>query len=226
MNCPVPGSALPALSPVTGQTILAEIVDRYAVTRAVSGRPDAAARFIGEYARLLLPPVLHLLHHGLGLEAHLQNSIPVFRDGVPVRIAFRDFAGLRLHLPRIRIAAPRLELWPGSVIGTDDADVARSKAGYTTFQAHLGELIARLTESHALDERAAWRGVRDVVDEVYDGMGRGSDASDAGDHAFTTAPEMPHKALVRMRLEGTGDIYVPVPNPLFEEDHPRGNGHG
>jgi len=25
---------------------------------------------------------------------------------------------------------------------------------------------------------------------------------------------VPHKALVRMRLAGTGDIYVPVRNPL------------
>ena len=36
-----------------------------------------------------------------GLEAHLQNSLPTFRGGRPHRIAFRDFAGLRLHLPRL-----------------------------------------------------------------------------------------------------------------------------
>ena len=29
-----------------------------------------------------------------------------------------------------------------------------------------------------------------------------------------TAPVVPHKALVRMRLAGNGDVYVPVRNPL------------
>jgi len=41
------------------------------------------------------------------------------------------------------------------------------------------------------------------------------DASSTGDdHAFFTAPRMPHKALVRMRLAGGGDLYIPVRNPL------------
>ena len=37
-----------------------------------------------------------------------------------------------------------------------------------------------------------------------------------GSHAFLTAPRIPHKALVRMRLAGTGDVYVPVRNPLHD----------
>ena len=37
------------------------------------------------------------------------------------------------------------------------------------------------------------------------------------DACVPTAPTMPHKALVRMRLgaPGSGDVYVPVDNPLF-----------
>ena len=38
------------------------------------------------------------------------------------------------------------------------------------------------------------------------------------DHAFLTAPTVPHKALVRMRLAGAGDVYVPVRNPLMTPD--------
>jgi hypothetical protein len=34
------------------------------------------------------------------------------------------------------------------------------------------------------------------------------------DHAAFTAARVPHKALVRMRLAGSGDLHVPVPNPL------------
>jgi D-ornithine---citrate ligase len=203
----VPGAALPAVSPVTGRSVLAEVVDRY------RGSP---CDFVEAYARLLLPPVLRLAAAGVGLEAHLQNSIPIFVDGVPARIAFRDMAGLRLHLPRLSRYSIVDRLWPGSVVATDDVRVLRAKVGYTALQAHLGEVIALLVASHDLDEPAAWRRVRAVLDEA---------CADPGDHAYFTAPRVAHKALVRMRLAagatppgataaGSGDIYLPVENPL------------
>lgn len=156
------------------------------------------------YASLLLSPLLKLTAQGIALEAHLQNCLPTFVGGRPARLALRDFAGLRLHPGRLAAAGHRIALWPGSVVGTDDLDVFRAKIGYTAFQAHLGEIVIRLGESHGLDERQAWRIVRRVVDESCTGE----------DHAFFTAPTLPHKALVRMRLTGGGDIYVPVANPL------------
>ncbi len=176
----VPGGALPFL--------LGELV---------TGDP---ADWLREYAGLLLPPLLRLTAQGVALEAHLQNCLPTFVDGRPHRLALRDFAGLRLHLPRLAAAGHDIALWPGSVVGTDDLDVLRAKIGYTAFQAHLGEVIMRLD----LDEDHAWRIVRDVVDASASG----------DDHAAFTAPLVPHKALVRMRLAGAGDIYLPVPNPL------------
>jgi siderophore synthetase component len=92
----------------------------------------------------------------------------------------------------------------------------RAKVGYTALQAHLGELVVRLTRSHNLDEAAAWRAVREVVDEVYEPLRAdpACAAAAAADHAAFTAARVPHKALVRMRLAGSGDIYVPVANPL------------
>jgi siderophore synthetase component len=120
-------------------------------------------------------------------------------------MAFRDLAGLRLHLPRLRARAADLRLWPGSVTVTEDLAVMRAKVGYTALQAHLGEVVRLLVTGAGLDEDAAWRVVRGVLDE---------EAVDAGDHAFLTAPTVPHKALVRMRLAGAGDAYVPVHNPL------------
>jgi siderophore synthetase component len=176
----VPGGALPLM-----------------LDELVTGDPG---QWLREYAELLLPPLLRLTARGVALEAHLQNCLPTFVDGRPHRLALRDFAGLRLHRPRLAAGGHDVELWPGSVVGTDDLDVLRSKIGYTAFQAHLGELVIRL----GLDEDRAWRIVREVVDEVATG----------DDHAFFTAPQMPHKALVRMRLAGPGDLYIPVRNPL------------
>jgi D-ornithine---citrate ligase len=213
----VPGSALYARSPLSGRPLLAEIVDRYAGTRRLGDPPAAALAFLDEYARLLLPPVLRLAtRYGIALEAHLQNCVPTFVAGVPHRLALRDFAGLRVYRPRLAARGVALALWPGSVVDTADAAVMRAKLGYTALQAHLGELVLRLVGSHGLDEPAAWRAVRAVLDEVYDGLrgepGLAGDAAD--DHGFLTAARVPHKALVRMRLGGAGDVYVPVPNPL------------
>jgi siderophore synthetase component len=173
--------------------------------------------FVADYARVLLPPLLRLAtRHGIGLEAHLQNCLPVLRGATPVRMVLRDVAGLRIHLPRLAARGHRPPLWPGSVVGTDDVTVMLSKLGYTALQAHLGELIRHLAVTAGLDETAAWHEVRSVVDEVYDDLRRDPAvaADAAADHAFWTAPRMPHKALVRMRLAGAGDVYVPVPNAL------------
>jgi len=152
------------------------------------------------YAEMLLPPLMRLTAQGVALEAHLQNCLPTFVGGRPHRVALRDFAGLRLYLPRLRAAGHDITLWPGSVVGTDDLEIFRAKIGYTLFQAHLGEIILRL----AIDEDRAWRIVREVLDECCSG----------DDHAAFTAPLVPHKALVRMRIAGGGDVYIPVRNPL------------
>jgi D-ornithine---citrate ligase len=207
----VPGSALTAVDPITGSSILSGLVDDYAITRGGIGPADAAAGFLRAYANLLLRPVLRLAaHSGIGLEAHLQNCVPTFVGGVPFRMGLRDFAGMRLHHGRLarrlagRAAAP---LWPGSVIGTDDEQVLLAKVAYTAFQAHLGEIVLRLTQTHRLPRSRGWPVIREIVDEVLDGH---------PDHAFFTAATVPHKALTRMRLAENGDIYVPVTNPLAD----------
>ena len=221
----VPAVALPARCPLTGQPVLTELVDAYGRARGHTDRSGAASGFLDEYAALLLPPVLRLAtRFGVGLEVHLQNCVPTFRHGMPHRLLLRDFAGLRLHLPRLcaQTTAPVPELWPNSVVATDDAGVLRAKVAYTAFQAHLGELVVTLTGTHGLDEDAAWRRVRALVDEVYGPLRADPAVGEAAraDHAFLTAPTVPHKALVRMRLAPRGgDRYVPVPNPLHRPGH-------
>ncbi|GGN87576.1 hypothetical protein GCM10010112_70400 [Actinoplanes lobatus] len=199
----IPGGALPAYDPATHTTVLAGLVD------ATGGNP---ATWLTDYTRLLLPPLLRLATHGIALEAHLQNCLPTFLGGHPHRLALRDFAGLRLHPGRLHQAGHTIDLWPGSVITTDDTEILRAKLGYTALQAHLGELVIRLGETHNLDENHAWRLIRAVVDETYDALGTHPHAT--ADHTWLTAPTVPHKALVRMRLAGTGDIHIPVKNPL------------
>ncbi|MCA2214936.1 IucA/IucC family protein [Jidongwangia harbinensis] len=207
----VPGGALPAVDPATGRTVLAGLVAGYAAARGRRDDAGTARAWLDDYSRLLLPPLLRLATRGMALEAHLQNCLPTFLAGTPHRLVVRDFAGLRLHPGRLAADGHTIALWPGSVVGTGDERVLRAKIGYTALQAHLGELVIRLGESHGLDEDAAWRTVRAVVDETYAAL---PGPAARADHAAFTAPRVPHKALVRMRLGGAGDAYLPVRNPL------------
>lgn len=208
----VPGTALPARDPLTGATVLAGLVNRSGLT---------ALAFVTRYARVLLPPVLRLAtRHGIGLEAHLQNCILTFVDGVPHRLVLRDLAGLRVHAPRLA-RSRGIAFWPGSVTVTSDVEVMLAKVSYTALQAHLGEVILQLAASHGLDEAAAWAAIRSIVDDVYTELAAEPGLADAAraDHTYLTGPTAPHKALLGMRLRAAagqpGDYYVTVTNPLW-----------
>lgn len=200
----VPAIALSATDPVAGRTLIDLLV-------AQDGRGPEA--FLDDYARLLLTPALGMAtRFGVGLEAHLQNCIVTFTGGRPTRLILRDLAGLRLHAGRLADASIGVDLWPGSVVGTGDEGILMAKVAYTALQAHLGEVVASL----GLPAAVAWSRVRAVVDGIYADLAGYAPVAAKADHAFLTAPTVPHKALVRMRLAGRGDIYVPMENPLHE----------
>lgn len=222
----VPGVALYAHSPLSDRTVLAELVDRYAAHQREPCRDLAALSFLDRYARVLLGAVLRLMSgYGVGLEAHLQNTLPTFVDGVPARVVFRDWGGLRVHLPRLTRRGYSPPLRPGSLTVTGSVDVLRAKVASTALQSHLGEVVVHLGRSHGLAEAAAWQRVREVAVAVLAGLGREAGAGPATAHVARDAaddlrallaPTLPHKALVSMRLHpGGGDRHVAVPNPLW-----------
>ena len=204
----VPGGALPAVDPVTGRTVLAGLVTAYA--RTTGRRDDAAAAgaFLDEYARLLLPPLLRLTtRHGVALEAHLQNCLPTFVDGraapagrarlrraAPAPAAARRRRAARCRCGRARSSAPTTT----QVLPREDR--LHRVAGAPRRARHPAGRVPRPRRGRRLAHRAGRRR-RDL---------RPADADPAvrpprADHAALTAPTVPHKALVRMRLGGTGD---------------------
>lgn len=208
-------AAFLARSPLTEQPLLLELVDALA-----AAAPDAAKAFLERYVGLLVPAALTLLvKYGLALEAHMQNCVPVFRDGAPVRMLIRDWGGLRLYAPRLERQGLTVRLREGSVTRAATIDAARSKLYYTLYQNHLAELVWLLVRAGRVEERAAWRLIRRVSEAAFAALSEDPALAAAAeaDRRALFAPEAAHKALTLMRLQPEGgDRYCQLPNPLAE----------
>lgn len=229
----ITGACLTSASPISGASVLAELVARSARTRGIA-EPAAAELFLRRYSELLTTCAIVLLSkYGVGIEGHLQNTVVVVDEtGSPERLLLRDFGGVRLHLGRLAAAGYRLDLPPDSVTVAELTEVHR-KAFYTCFQANLAEIVLALVSGHGLETAACWRVVLGHLSRALDYV-RETDyaAANAGrDAAAVTAPTLPHRTFVRQMLRGAGaDLYVPVPNPLHRAASSptapcRGDGH-
>ncbi|HET9257750.1 MAG TPA: IucA/IucC family protein, partial [Pseudonocardiaceae bacterium] len=136
---PVPSCALPARAPVTGSSLLTELVTRFAVSCGEGDLGAAGLRFAHQYATLLLPvSVILMTKYGIAVEAHLQNCIITFADAVPARLVLRDWGGMRIYPPRLRRHGLSFDPRPGAATVTDDVQVMRAKMLYTVLSNHLG----------------------------------------------------------------------------------------
>ena len=189
----LPLAALAAPSPATGRPLLTEAVR--------ADYPPAA--FAGDLVRLLLPPVLRLLHRGAALEAHGQNTLVLLDRGRPVRLYYRDVGGVRLSPARLGDAAPPLH----GDLPTDDPETLRTKL-FAALTVVLGELADTLERGCGTDPAAVWVPAAQVA--------RHAVAAGYRDAAALLSPVLPVKATTAMRLadDPLADLWTTVPNPM------------
>ncbi|BCB03733.1 IucA/IucC family protein [Bacillus sp. KH172YL63] len=214
----VTGNSLYAISPFSEKTILAELLDEYCHHRGVPNR-EGAKLFFKDYVSITLPGVLTLLtKYGVALESHLQNSVPVFKNGKPVRFYFRDWGGARIYKPRLEAQGIFPAFYPGSITMTNKKDEMYAKAHYTFFQSHLGEIIRLLVEETGVNESEFWQIVRDDCEQIFSSLSMTVPLNVEEDRAYIYQGEVSHKALTKMRMmPSSGYLYSPVPNPLSKE---------
>jgi siderophore synthetase component len=215
----VPACALLAESPVSGGPVLLEVLELFAAGRGIADSEPAAVAFLRRYCEVCLPGFLTVMsRHGVSLEGHLQNSIPVFRGGEPVRVLVRDFGGVRILGERLARQRIRAELHPGSAIAIEDVEDLRNKVYYPVFQNHLGELIACLVRRLDLEEGRLWQPVAEVCRRVFRELKVDPAIREqaARDEAALFRPTLDLKAMTTMRLLGhvTDYAFSEVPNPL------------
>ena len=200
---PVPLSALAAPSFASGRPLVTE-----AVEIGYGGDPMA---YFADLARLVLPPLLTLLHRGVALEAHGQNTLVLLRHGRPVRLLYRDFGGIRVS--RRRLSAHGIDPPPLSGdIPCDDPDTLRTKLFAAMCAGALAEQVALLRHTYGVDPDQLWSQVSAVARATYAALPR--DASGDADALFACA--LPVKATTAMRLSADplADIWATIPNPL------------
>lgn len=118
-------------------------------------------------------PVLHLLwEHGIALESHAQNMILLHRDGLPTRVALKDFHdGVRFSKALLSAPAPVLtappaahaQINPNSFLETDSADELRDFTFDALFFVSLAELSWLFLCHYGMTEKQFWRITREVL---------------------------------------------------------------
>jgi siderophore synthetase component len=186
----LPLAALAAPSPASGRALLTELPD-----------PLGAATSL---VHLLLPALLRLLHLGVALEAHGQNTLVVLAHGQPVRLLYRDFGGIRLHaglLARAGVTTPPLL---GDLL-TEEVPQLWTKTFAAAVSTVCAELAATLHRELGVAPGQFWDQVAAAARRV---------PGPATDALF--GPTLPVKALVRMRLsdQPIDDQWTTLPNPV------------
>lgn len=174
----------------------------------------------------LLPLWRLLVHHGIALEAHAQNLILVHRDGLPARIALRDFHDSLEYVPSF-LARP--ELAPDfSLLDPRFADAPSGRYYAMSSERELFELFADtvlifnlaelswMLERHCgFHESAFWRLARAVLAEY-----RGSRWHESLREARlpARAPLLRSESLFKTRLRAGSEKLLQhvVPNALRE----------
>jgi siderophore synthetase component len=185
-----------------------------AVQQARGGDGDGRA-WLEQYLTLSLRPLTRLLvRHGVGLEAHAQNSLVALDDGWPVRFVVRDLEGASLNREHPRAA----DRFGGLVAADSPALYAESEVwkrfAYYMVVNHLGQLIATLAEHLGPSEAALWSVAGGLLAD--EAVRRGTDPATVPLRHLLDGPELPAKANLTSVLRGHSEqpAWIGIPNPL------------
>ncbi|ROO60073.1 siderophore synthetase component [Micromonospora sp. Llam0] len=151
--------------------------------------------FVSRLARVVLGPVVELLGRGVGLEAHGQNVLLVWRGGRLVRVWYRDVGGVRLDVRRLAGAGVPVPVVYGDVVAEDPAEVAVTAVA--AVGTALGEPVAVLAREFGVEPHVLWRAVAVVARDVVAGLPAAVRGSVA---AALLGGRWPVKATLSMRL--------------------------
>ncbi|PDY45134.1 IucA/IucC family protein [Bacillus pseudomycoides] len=216
------GSALVASAHGVNQPLIVELIELYKAKHCLPLH-DAIVSFIEKYVANALTGFIPLMvKYGIGLEGHLQNTVPVFKkDGTPDRLLVRDWEGIRVHRGRLQQAGIAItNFHHKSRILVDDEKSVRNKVFYSVMQNHFGELFIHVSRFYNIDEQLLWNIVKRVTKNIFLDLRQDScyTKNATTDYDIFFAEKVDYKALTLMRMMGEAHsyFYVKVDNPLYK----------
>jgi len=214
----IPCAALIEQSPLSGHTILEDVVSLY----LEGDRGLSVFDFFKAYIDVFLPYFLvYLTKFGISFEGHMQNTLIAFKNGVPVRTFIRDLSDIRVCVSRLKKQGIDFNFrYTNSLIMAPDPAKLQSNVFYSTIQGNIAEIIIALNRIYHLDEKEMWSYVKSKCISVFDELSQ----EEGLEHAVQSdrnmllhSPKIKFKAVLKMRLAGEIEnyMYEYVDNPLY-----------
>lgn len=170
-------------------------------------------------------PIIHMLYaHGIGMESHGQNIILIHQNGLPVRIALKDFHdGVRFSVSHLVEPEWCPELTPepashakinrNSFIKTDNPEDVRDFSYDAFFFIAATEMCMFLEQYYQLSEQSFWKMTADIIHQYQQEHPQHQERFDCFDlFAETVLIE----ELTKRRLFGDGELrFKDGINPLY-----------
>jgi siderophore synthetase component len=180
-----------------------------------TGQAGDGRAWLERYLQVSLRPLTRLLvRHGVGLEAHAQNSLVALDDGWPARFVVRDLEGASLNRDH-----PRAGHGFGADVAGDSPAVygeteVWQRFAYYFLVNHLGQLVATLAEHLGPSEAELWRVASGLLGD--EAVRHGTDPAAAPLRDLLDGPDLPAKANLTSVLRGHSErpSWVTIPNPL------------
>lgn len=207
----VPLAALFSRSSLSQKPLLIEIIE------ASSVEPK---QYFIDYCKCVLESQLHLLlHYGVALEAHQQNTLIVFQDDRPTALVIRDLGGIKICFNPVYDQIPKPLLHPESTITCSELDGLSNTFIHGNLLSNLSPWIECLSSIYGLSQESLWNGVRRIIQNVFDKFGTRIDP--VIHHWYLQQlliNPWQQKSLLRMRLNQDQDtpVFFTIDNPLSE----------
>ncbi|MFG1697842.1 IucA/IucC family C-terminal-domain containing protein [Nonomuraea sp. NPDC049309] len=171
---------------------------------AVAREPVA---WLAAFARLAWESALGMLACGIAMEAHGQNLLVALDGGGrPYRLIYRDLADIRISPERL--ARHGIKTPPVSArLLNDDPAVLHAKLFGSLIGTTFGSLISAFGQGDRAAEAKLWQVVAAAARDAAGSL-------PAADRAALFGERLPAKAHLLARMEGAGDRWITLPNPL------------
>ncbi|KKR49333.1 MAG: IucA/IucC family protein [Candidatus Woesebacteria bacterium GW2011_GWB1_41_10] len=202
------------------RSIINDLVEIFSKGQHISEGKESVLSFFGGYIKLLLPPVLDLLcKYGIGLEAHLQNSIIAFKEGKPDKFIYRDLDAVNICTKRFdRHSFLKNEFYPDSWTVSGNVSLAQDKVMHSLIHSNIAEMINYISLNYGLECATLWGLVAGEISAHLVHLSADpffkKEAKEDLDYFFSEFTEL--KSLLRMKLRGETNNYIHVrtTNPL------------